>query len=353
MAASKEEARRERVRDFVSRNPDMSSSQVVKHFVLEGYTRATVYNIIRRIRDRIPMKKKKGGGKKEVKFTSVIKNKLVEMFDNEDTWSISRAAKRLKVCRNKIRGWLKELGIVRKAKKDAPYADPKQRKKQTVILNKISRDEFRAAADSNDIIMDDETYIDVNSHDFAGNNHYFTSGHDSVPEDVQFKMKKKFPDKLLLWLAISRKGHSHPYFHSRSLGAINQQYYQNECIKKRLIPFIRDNYPDHNYLFWPDLASSHYSNSTQLLLQENEVKFLPKDRNPPNVPQIRPIERFWAHLKAKVYQPPYKPKSVDCLKERVKKMLKEFPPSYFERLMSGVGPKVRKAANRGVLSVIN
>ena len=140
MAAPKDETRRERVRDFVSRNPDMSSSQVLKHFVFEGYNRFTVYNIMRKI--------------KAHRYTP------------------------------------KELGIVRKAKRESPYAGPKQKKRKQFILIKIYRDEFKAAADNIDIIMDDETYIDVNGHDFAGNNHYYTSGLDAVPEDVKFKMMK-------------------------------------------------------------------------------------------------------------------------------------------------------------------
>ena len=36
-------------------------------------------------------------------------------------------------------------------------------------------------------------------------------------------------------------------------------------------------------------------------MNEN-VKFIPKDINPPNVPQARPIENFWGCLAKKVYE---------------------------------------------------
>ena len=118
-------------------------------------------------------------------------------------------------------------------------------------------------------------------------------------------------------------------------------------------PFIKKNYPDEDYLFWPDLASSHYENSVTELLQQQNIKVLPKERNPPNVPQVRPIETFWADLKRRMFENGFKPKTVDDLEKRAKKIIKNYPINYFERLMSGVGRKVRKAANRGPLSVIN
>ena len=36
-------------------------------------------------------------------------------------------------------------------------------------------------------------------------------------------------------------------------------------------------------------------------MDEND-KFVPKDINPPNVPQARPIENFWGCLAQKVYE---------------------------------------------------
>ncbi len=82
-----------------------------------------------------------------------------------------------------------------------------------------------------------------------------------MPDEVKFRAKKKFPEKLLVWVAISNKGHSNFYFRSQKEGAVNAEVYKNECIIKRLIPFIKENYLDNKYIFWPDLASAHYAGS--------------------------------------------------------------------------------------------
>jgi transposase len=55
-------------------------------------------------------------------------------------------------------------------------------------------------------------------------------------------------------------------------------------------------------VFWPDLVSSHYPNATLLEYERLNIKFVPKSSNPPNVPQLRPIENFWAILKRRVYK---------------------------------------------------
>ncbi|RNA16398.1 glucosylceramidase 4 [Brachionus plicatilis] len=59
---------------------------------------------------------------------------------------------------------------------------------------------------------------------------------------------------ILLWIAASPKGFSKIFFEESGL-AFNPLY---ECIKKRLIPFIKQHYVEGEYLFWPDLVPSHY-----------------------------------------------------------------------------------------------
>lgn len=42
-------------------------------------------------------------------------------------------------------------------------------------------------------------------------------------------------------------------------------------------------------LFLPDLASCHYSKATLAWYEANKVDFVPKAKNPPNCPELRPI----------------------------------------------------------------
>ena len=104
-----------------------------------------------------------------------------------------------------------------------------------------------------------------------------------------------YPQKILMWLAISNRGMSIPYFRPSKSVAINTEIFINECLQPRLLPFIHKHHGDFNYLFWPDLARAHYSKESVAWMNEN-VYFVDENTNPPNVPQARPIENlgvFW------------------------------------------------------------
>jgi transposase len=72
---------------------------------------------------------------------------------------------------------------------------------------------------------------------------------------------------------------------------------------------------------------------------------VPKDLNPPNVPQLRSIERFWANLKRKVYENGWTAKSVDLVK-KIKSELKKIPLESCQNLLKRLKTKIRKAADR-------
>ena len=57
---------------------------------------------------------------------------------------------------------------------------------------------------------------------------------------------------------------------------------------------------------------------------DENVKFVPKDINPPNFPLARPIENFWGCLAQKVYEGGWKAKTEQQLINRIKPQMKEF-----------------------------
>jgi hypothetical protein len=76
---------------------------------------------------------------------------------------------------------------------------------------------------------------------------------------------------------------------------INQHTYLHECLVKRLVPVINDHHEDVDYIFWLDCASAHYAKTVVSWMDEN-INYVARHMNPPNVPQARPIESFWGCL---------------------------------------------------------
>ena len=197
--------------------------------------------------------------------------------------------------------------------------------------------------------MDDESYFQLNDHNIAANRGFYCRDKSGVKVETKYKEVKKFPKQMLVWLAISSRGHSTPYVITKQ--TINQKNYSKECITRRLLPFLTKHHSDGHYVFWPDLASAHYGQDSIAAFNAGNVHYVKRLENPPNVPNLRPIELFWAHLKAKVYDKGWEAKDYDSLKSRIKRKLKEFSPSYFRNLMSKVKTAVRKAADNGLDSL--
>ena len=140
------------------------------------------------------------------------------------------------------------------------------------------------------IMKDDEKYFCLNGDNMPGSARYYTDDESKCSDDVRFIGKNKYPQKILMWLAISNREMSMPYFRPSNSVAINTEIYINECLQPRLFPFIHKHHGDFNYLFWPDLARAHYSKESVAWMNEN-VYFVDAIRqSPPNVPQARPIE---------------------------------------------------------------
>ena len=118
--------------------------------------------------------------------------------------------------------------------------------------------------------MDDESYFPFGHCQIPGNDRFYSKNKEKTPLNIRYCQKKKFESKLLVWLAISQEGHSELYFVPSS-GNINGEVYRQECIMRRLIPFLHEHHAHDNYIFWPDLASSHYTKDPIALLHEKDI----------------------------------------------------------------------------------
>jgi hypothetical protein len=152
----------------------------------------------------------------------------------------------------------------------------------------------------------------------------------------------------MVWVAISPKGISRSVFIQSGL-AINQNNYISKCLKPGLLPLLNRHYNDSNkYIFWPDLASSHYAKKAIEFLYENNIPFVPKAMNPANLPQVRPIEDFWSHLKSMVYDRGWEASSLVQLRHRISYCLGKLDLKFVQHLIGGVNRRLRNVIRHGV-----
>ena len=190
--------------------------------------------------------------------------------------------------------------------------------------------------------MDDESYFTLKDDNINGNSGLYISPEcplGDVADEVRLRPKSKYPEKLLVWMAISERGFSKPFFLQKK-ASLTGQIYRDQCIQQYLVPFLDHYHEDGDFYFWPDLASAHYAHETTDLLKNLNIPFVPKSSNPPNSPQIRPIEQFWAILKERVYQGGWEASSFRMLKQRINRILQDLEPDLCQKLFRGLKTKI-------------
>lgn len=343
-----QEPRREIIRESWEARRGISRSAFVRNMINVGFKRRTIYDTLKRLETIGTVARKPGSGRKIQGWTKSKEKRLCHAADHKTGLTYSSLGRRFGISHVTVKKYLNRNNIINRRRRNAPKSSEKQKKVQKTRLRKLSRRVLSAGNDHVDVIMDDETYFDENGMNFYGNTNYFSSQPELTPKNVKFKEKTKYPFKIMVWLAISNKGRT-SVFIKITKGAVNSEVYKNECLKKRLIPFIRKHYPDGNYVFWPDLASAHYSGNTQKFMREEGINFVPKEFNPPNLPNLRPIESFWAKLKQDVYSKGWVPKNFEDLHDRIVKIIKKLGSTVGESFMTNVSKKVRLADRHGTL----
>lgn len=79
---------------------------------------------------------------------------------------------------------------------------------------------------------------------------------------------------------------------------MNGDIYLKHCLKERLLPLIMKH--QSPVVFWPDLASCHFAKKRQEWYEAEGLFVVPRECNPSNTPEIRPIETYWAIIKKKL-----------------------------------------------------
>ncbi|KAL4490736.1 hypothetical protein ABPG72_021790 [Tetrahymena utriculariae] len=341
--SSKQEQNRERIYNFYLENKVKGKHDTFLHFQAEGIAKSTIYDIIKRAQEGTPVKRIVGSGRIAKKMNKKNIKILVKMIDHNDKVSQRQAARRFECVHSHISKTLKTHTQIRYMKKKKV---PKRTQEQQNNA-KIKCGELNKKYKDVNWVIDDESYFTLSHSTINGNDSFYSSNISNTPSSVKYRTATKFESKILVWICFSNEGLSQPYFIESGL-AINQQIYLKECIQKRLLPFLQKYHSDGNYVFWPDLASSHYANSVTKFLNEKQIQFVQKQENPANVPECRPIEDFWQILKGLVYQKNWQALSLEKLEIRIKNCIKKIDINLVKNLANSVSKRLSDVHEKGV-----
>ena len=346
MKSLNEEQRRKVIITFYEQKKELGIRHRVKHFESMNVRPSTTYRMLQRLENGCTAEREKGSGGHNKVLNGNQKRALRAVAINRVGVSTRKLASRFRLSKSTISRTLTRMGATCRARTKAPLYTSEQQSRAQQRVKKLATDLRNKI-----LIMDDESYFSMKSDRLSINSSFYTLDYESAPPEVKFARQKKFPSRSMVWLAISIRGISEPLF-LPSGGAMSGEIYRKECIKACLLPFIKKHHQHDAILFWPDGASAHYAKATTELLQAENISFVAKTANPPNLPQARPIENVWSLLKSEVYRDGWEAKSVRSLKIRIKKAIGKLDLASIQRDLEQVPTKLAKIGRSGVYSVL-
>jgi hypothetical protein len=348
MKRSESEALGFRIVHFFLNDGQQDIKLTCRHFMAEGVARTTIKDHITRYKERGTTSWKKQTGRPRTVATAKVVHAVDKLINKDPSISERTGAAKMGLTKTTYRRIkVEDLSIKTYKKEPAPKYKGDQQERAKSACRKIYRNQL-LSDEPKVLIIDDETYVPMARDQVPGPEYYQCRTRESVSDANRFKPQEKFCKKFLVWQAMDELGNvSEPFI---STGTITGEVYLNECLKKRLLPFIHQHHKKRKILFWPDMASCHYKKEVIEWLKAEKIEFVAKDQNAPNVPQARPIEKFWALFKAAYKRRKQDAKSLKSFKCIWKKIAADVASKSAQKLMKGARRNLRATGYKNVFA---
>lgn len=234
MSVSNYQERARRIIEFFQlKNEDRKLT--INHFLEEGVPERSIINVLKRYRDEGRVEFKKKSGRPATVNNKKNQNRVKSSFKTNPSTSVRNVGQKLSISKSSVARIKKTVGMKTRTKKKRPKYKKNQeiraRTRSKYIYNKIVKSGGNLIC-----IMDDETYVPADPEQVPGREFYTEIPNEHLDESKKVKKVKKFYEKYLVWQAISSNGLVSSSYIQK--GTMNSDVYLEECVKKRLIPFI-------------------------------------------------------------------------------------------------------------------
>lgn len=332
MSPKEIEIRKLVLRKFIE-NSSLSGRSIAKDLKLH---QGTVNHILKRYKKSLSIERRTGSGGNHTTRNKQLAQKIIRSIKQNPGLSDSDRAKKLNTSRSTVRRTRLKAGF----KSYRAIKHPNRSDKQSSVAKKRGRRLYDEVLTKHGgcILMDDETYVKCDFKQVPGRKFYSSTIRGNVPCKYKYVMHDKYAKKMMIWQAICSCGKKSRGFVTSS--TMNSTLYMKECLQKRLLPLIKSH--DCQVKFWPDLASCHYSNATMKWYEANQVDVISKIMNPPNCPELRPIEKYWAIVKNKLMKNAGAANDVPTMTRKWNQNAGKVSDGLVQKMMSSIKTKTRK-----------
>lgn len=203
-----------------------------------------------------------------------------------------KLAVELNISRTSVRRILKNDLLLQSYKKVVePLLTDEHKEKRKKFSNWV-RTHFRKE-DTMKILFSDEKMFDIDGIYNSQNDRVWAANRAEADEKGGVRQKRKFPQKVMVWLAVCSKGVSPIVIFDE--GTINHDRYIREVLPVALK--YGNKTLGTNWTFQQDGAMPHVHQITQQWCKDNFPSFIDKDHWPPNSPDLNPLDySIWDEL---------------------------------------------------------
>ena len=200
-----------------------------------------------------------------------------------------------------------------------------------------------------DYVMDNKCTFTYRSNQGSRFRNYYTFDGDTRPAPVIYE--EDFFPRLNVWIAFSNKGISDAFIQPVADKFETNSFFY-ECLKKRLVPFIKSNHGELNRtVIWSDGETRQTNKQVARFLEHENIKFIDKFDNPGN--RVRCFTYFWTLLKNAVYDGNWVATSDQELEARIRHCLKNINMNRVKRIANDASKRILEMYETGDLKQFN
>ena len=257
----------------------------------EKVSRPMIYDVKRRLESSDPsdslsnLSRKKRKNPPNLVLSPELLEDIKSSFEADCTISIRKMAKIKGVSEFTIRSALKKLGMQSRVRPPKQLLTGVQKERRVERGSKLLNWLKRGGNGKKVKIFTDEKNFNVDqAYNRLNDRCVVPIGAEAIPV-----MRTKHPQSVMMFGLIASDGKTMPpYFFEEGLRVGQNEYYK--LLRYHIVPWLKANYPNGNYVFQQDGAPSHNSEKCQNYCRTHMAEFWDKSMWPPSSPDLNPLD---------------------------------------------------------------
>jgi len=318
--------------------------KIVREFPGKGWSLSQVKRLVKRIKETGTTDRKQGSGRPRTAATEENKAYVEEFIASQEEApgthkSQRKLASDLNVSRSSVRRMTKELNL--KAYKRIRVSRRDQNVKQKRKTRSRNLNDKYSAQDVRRIVFTDEKDFSYEVARNRQNDRVYGKKKKEIPPSRLYHETSRFTKKVMVSAGVSWNGKTNIHFIDTNKVKVNSESYM-QLLGDGLLPDCRRLYPNNDYIFQQDGATSHTSRVTQEYLEANTPEFIKKDEWPPQSPDCNPMDyAIWDALSEKVYSARTEKFTEEELKDKIREKWEEISTEYIQQTISSFKKRLR------------